>query len=306
MASNRRKSRKSSWLSVLLTVAAIVVVLMRLGGGEIDATLAQSPTPSTAAVEGSMTLTVLEVGKADCLVLQCDGESMIIDGGNEGDEAYILEHLEQMGIEEFRYLVNTHPHEDHLGSLDAVVEQYPVEKAYISPKEHTTRSYENLIDALDAQQVPTEIPQPGDQWQLGGATLTVLSPDPDADYDGYNDWSIVLMAQYGQVKYLLMGDAETPVESDLLESGINLSADVLKVGHHGSSTSSKKAFLEEVSPKWAVITCDYTETAGEPHEEVAQRMEELSIPMLRTDLQGIVTITTDGSTVEVETEREAA
>lgn len=253
-----------------------------------------------------MTLTVLEVGKADCLVLQCDGESMIIDGGNEGDEDYILEHLEDMGIEGFRYLVNTHPHEDHLGSLDAVVLAYPVEQAYLSPREHTTKSYENLLGALEEKNVPTSVPSPGDTFALGGAQITVLSPDPDADYDEINDWSLVLLAEYGDVRYLLMGDAETPVETDLLESGADLSADVLKVGHHGSSTSSKRDFLQAVSPDYAVITCDYTESAGAPHDEVAARLEELEIPVLRTDLSGVLTLHTDGRDVSVETERQAA
>ena len=231
---------------------------------------------------------------------------MIIDGGNEGDEDYILEHLEDMGIEGFRYLVNTHPHEDHLGSLDAVVLAYPVEQAYLSPREHTTKSYENLLGALEEKNVPTSVPAPGDTFALGGAQITVLSPDPDADYDEINDWSLVLLAEYGDVRYLLMGDAETPVETDLLESGADLSADVLKVGHHGSSTSSKRDFLQAVSPDYAVITCDYTESAGAPHDEVAARLEELEIPVLRTDLSGVLTLHTDGRDVSVETERQAA
>lgn len=271
-------------------------------GATDDPGTSAGPLP---AGEG-MTLTVLEVGKADCLVLQCDGESMIIDGGNEGDEDYILEHLEDMGIEGFRYLVNTHPHEDHLGSLDAVVLAYPVEHAYLSPREHTTKSYENLLGALEEKNVPTSVPAPGDTFALGGAQITVLSPDPDADYDEINDWSLVLLAEYGDVRYLLMGDAETPVETDLLESGADLSADVLKVGHHGSSTSSKRDFLQAVSPDYALITCDYTESAGAPHDEVAARLEELEIPVLRTDLSGVLTLHTDGRDVSVETERQAA
>lgn len=329
----RRKARKGGWLPALVTMVLLVLVAVYAGGGDLEAGLGEilgtalptetaapsapvaSDAPETrdpaqtaapqAEGEG-MTLTVLEVGKADCLVLQCDGESMIIDGGNEGDEAYILEHLEEMGISEFRYLVNTHPHEDHLGSLDAVVRAYPVAQAYLSPREHTTKSYENLLTALEEENVPTEIPEPGDTFSLGGAEITVLSPDPDADYDNINDWSIVLLAQYGDVRYLLMGDAETPVESDLLESGIDLKADVLKVGHHGSSTSSKKAFLQAVSPSYAVITCDRTEEAGEPHAEVSERLAELDISVLRTDLSGVLTLYTDGSGVSVTTEREAA
>ncbi len=309
MAAKKRIKGKGNWFSILLTIIAIFIVFFRLADGEPSAVQpAYHPSAAPAVDQGEpgMTLTVLEVGKADCLVLQCDGQSMIIDGGNGEDEAYILQKLGEMDIDRFQYLVNTHPHEDHLGSLDAVVRAYPVERAYLSPKEHTTRAYENLLLALEERNTPVEIPQPGDQWKLGGAVITVLSPDPDADYEGYNDWSIVLQAQYGQVRYLLMGDAETPVESDLLDSGLDLRADVLKLGHHGSNTSSKKAFLSAVSPTWAIITCDRTEKAGEPNAKVASRLEDLAIPSLRTDLCGVITVYTDGTDIAISTERDAA
>ena len=313
MASNKRKNGKNPVLTVILTLVAIVLVLMRMMDEETVEQGAEATPAPTAAIatvqptgeaETGMTLTVLEVGKADCLVLQCDGESMIVDGGNEGDEAYILSQLESMDIEWFKYLVNTHPHEDHLGSLDAVIYQYPVKQAILSPKEHTTSNYERLLAALEEREVPVEVPEVGDVYELGGATITVLSPDPDADYDGYNDWSLVLMCQYGDVRYLLMGDAETPVEGDLVESGVDLRADVLKIGHHGSSTSSRKSFLTAVSPTWALITCDETEEAGEPHEKVVRYLNELSIPYLRTDQCGVITVYTDGEDIAITTQRE--
>lgn len=311
----KRRNGKNPVLTALLTIVAVVLVFLRMMDGEPAETETLSPTPAptvsaavqpTAEDEQGMTLTVLEVGKADCLVLQCGGETMLIDGGNEGDEEYILRQLEGMDIEWIKYLVNTHPHEDHLGSLDAVVYQYPVLTALLSPKEHTTAHYERLLTALEEREVPVEIPSPGDVYELGGARITVLSPDPDADYDGYNDWSLVLMCQYGDVRYLLMGDAETPVEGDLLESGADLRADVLKIGHHGSSTSSRKSFLSAVSPTWALITCDETEKAGEPHEKVVRYLEELNIPFLRTDRCGVITVYTDGQDIAIATERDAA
>lgn len=314
MSSNRKRGAKPNWISLLITVIALAIVIFRMGSGE-DATVSNptTPTPVPSQIvthsgvdeqDMGMTLSVLEVGKADCLVLQCDGETMIIDGGNEEDEAYILGQLKSMGIEKFDYLVNTHPHEDHLGSLDAVINAYPVDLALISPKEHTTRAYERMLDALEDNDVSVAVPQVGDTIKLGGAVLTVLAPEADAAYEGYNDWSIVLMAQYGDVKYLLMGDAETPVESDLLDSGIDLQADVLKVGHHGSNTSSKKTFLAAVNPTYAVITCDYTQEYGDPNAKVVKRLNDLGIPFMRTDQSGVVTIYTDGRDIAINTERE--
>ncbi len=315
MAANRRKNGKNSIFTTILTMIAVVLVLLRLldaqdPAGEpgqpasVATPTAQSVQPTDESERG-MTLTVLEVGKADCLVLQCDGESMIIDGGNNDDESYILTQLDAMGIEWFKYAVNTHPHEDHLGSLDAVITQYPVQQAILSPKEHTTANYERLLAALEEREVPVHIGQAGDSFQLGGATLTILSPAPGADYDGYNDWSLVILAQYGDVRYLLMGDAERPVESDLLDSGVDLRADVLKVGHHGSQTSSKKAFLSAVSPAYALITCDRTVEAGEPNAKVVGSLDDLGVEILRTDLRGVLTLYTDGQNIAISTERQA-
>ena len=266
-------------------------------------TKAPTQTPDAQDSEG-MTLHVLEVGKADCLLLECEGEWMLVDGGNEEDEEYILGKLSEMGVDKLSVLVNTHPHEDHLGSLDAVIYAVEVEQAYLSPRDHTTRNYERLLTALADREVPTKMAEKGEKWQIGGAQVTVLSPEADADYDGYNDWSLVMMVQYGDVRYLLMGDAETPVEGDLVDSGVNLDADVLKVGHHGSSTSSRKNFLAAVSPEYALIPCDGTEEAGAPHEKVVRYLQEYGIPFLRTDENGVISVFTDGKDLALSTERE--
>ena len=327
----KRKSKQSPLMTVLGTLLAVLITLVMWIAGEdfgieISTTLptatpmatpaataaqtpeatAQAPAVSPDADDSAegLTLHVLEVGKADCLLLECEDEWMLVDGGNEEDEDYILGKLSEMGVDKLDVLVNTHPHEDHLGALDAVIYAVEVEQAYISPREHTTRNYERLLTALAEREVPTEMPEPGDTWQLGGAQVTVLSPEADADYDGYNDWSLVLMVQYGDVRYLLMGDAETPVEGDLVESGVNLDADVLKVGHHGSSTSSRKNFLAAVSPEYALIPCDGTEEAGAPHDKVVRYLQEYSIPFLRTDENGVISVFTDGKDIALSTERE--
>ena len=174
-----RRGKQNNWVSVALTIIAVVILFFRILNGDAEepaATGAQTPTPPPTVVavqptdpdEQGMTLSVLEVGKADCLVLQCDGESMIIDGGNEGDEEYVLVQLKNMGISWFKYLVATHPHEDHIGSLDAVIYNYPVGTAILSPREHTTRSYENLLTALSEREVETVDAKRGDTYALGG------------------------------------------------------------------------------------------------------------------------------------------
>lgn len=258
----------------------------------------QEPSTGSEAAQTGFELHVLAVGKADCLLLRCDGQTMLVDGGNTGDEAYIKAYLQAQGVDSLDYVVNTHPHEDHLGALDRIVLAYPVGQAFLSPKPHTTKHYEELLDALEEKQVETSVPEPGDTLVFGGATITFLSPDPDADFgDEINDWSLVFVLEYGQHRFLFMGDAESAAEKALRESGFDLSADVLKVGHHGSDSSSKNKFLDAVSPSYAVITCDKNEEKGEPSEKVLERLAERGVQVFRTDEQGDVVIRSDGQSL---------
>ncbi len=180
--------------------------------------------------------------------------SQVVDTNGSGHGA-LAGFLQAQGVDSLDYVVNTHPHEDHLGALDRIVLAYPVGQAF-------------------------------------------LSPDPDADFgDEINDWSLVFVLEYGQHRFLFMGDAESAAEKVLRESGFDLSADVLKVGHHGSDSSSKNKFLDAVSPSYAVITCDKTEEKGEPSEKVLERLAERGVQVFRTDEQGNVVIRSDGQTL---------
>ncbi len=267
---------------------------------EASPALSPSPGPSDeqAPAETGFQMHVLRVGKADCLLLCCDGQTMLVDGGNTEDEDYIKAYLDARGIERLDYVINTHPHEDHLGALDQIVRAYPVGQAFLSPKTHTTRHYEQLLDALDDCNVPVSIPEPGDTLAFGGSTITFLSPEPDADFgEEINNWSIVFLLEYGRHRFLFMGDAESKAESALRDGPFDLSADVLKVGHHGSNTSSKQRFLEKVSPRYAVITCDKEEEKGEPSDKVLSRLQELDVKIYRTDEDGDVVIRSDGQTL---------
>lgn len=288
--------------TLFLVVALLVIVLAVVVEGDFFATpppseppaqtlpapspSAQTPLPPAPGGWQGFEMHTIDVGKADCILLICDGQTMLVDGGEAINEETIFAYLDQMGIQSLDFMINTHPHADHLGSLDAVARAYPTSIAYLSPKPHTTRHYEDFLLALDETNVDVRIPSVGETLAFGGATITFLAPDPNADFgDSINDWSIVFLLEYQGNRFLFTGDAESPAEQAILSTGADIRADVLKVGHHGSNSSSKKSFLDAVSPDVAVITC-----AEMPNEKVLGRLQERGIQVLRNDLLGSIVI----------------
>jgi competence protein ComEC len=182
--------------------------------------------------------------------------------------------------------------------------KYRPSVAYRSPQTHTTRNYEDLLLALDEAGSEVIVPSPGEGFELGGAQIEFLSPEKDADFgDNINDWSLVFLLTFGGDRLLFMGDAESKAESALLASGFDLRADFIKIGHHGSNTSSKKSFLQAVSPKIAAITCDKEEEKGEPNEKVLKRLADLGVELHRTDLEGNLIFISKGDGIWLENGR---
>ena len=213
----------------------------------------------------------LNVGQADCALLSTNGHYMVIDGGNNGDADTILSYLEGQGVEKLDAVVGTHPHEDHIGSLDAIINHFDVDAVYMPKIMHTSKTFEDVLDAV------------------ANKGLKIKSPS--------NNNSIVLKVNAGETAFLFTGDAEETAEKDILQAGYDLQADVLKVGHHGSSTSSSQAFLQAVKPKYAVISVGVGNSYHHPEEEALQRLQSIGAEIYRTDLQGNIVCTTDGKNI---------
>jgi len=234
----------------------------------------------------------LDVDQADCALVIADGKTMLIDGGNPGDGPKIIDYLRTQGVHKLDFLIATHPHSDHIGGLPYVVENIEITQAFISPFVHTSATYEELLDNLDKANVATAVPKTGQEFDLGGADCRVIANG--GGFDDANDASIILRVAYGDVSALFTGDAEVPAEDAALASGMNLRSTILKVGHHGSETSSGQPFLDAVDPEIAVISCGKDNSYGHPH---ADTLKKLDCEVRRTDEEGTVVLASDGLTV---------
>ena len=250
-----------------------------------------------------LTVYFLDVGQADSALVVCDGAAMLIDGGNVADAQYVVSALAQRGVTALQTVVATHCDEDHCGGLAGVLAKYPAERVLCSVTEYDTKAFSDFVKYADAQGRAIEQPQPGERWALGGAEVTVLGPL--RDYEDNNENSVVLRIDYGETSFLFTGDIGLAAEDELVESGADLSATVLKVAHHGSRGSSGYVFLRAAAPQYGVISVGADNSYGHPTEQALSRLRDADVQLYRTDLQGTVTASSDGKTVTFTTERAA-
>ena len=244
----------------------------------------------------------IDVGQGDCSLIVCGEYTVLIDAGERGNEDNVIEYLYSYGIDELDYVVATHPHSDHVGSLDEVIETFRV-KNVIMPRltEVNTPSnsiYSDLLKAVKASKAKVIAAKAGNEYVLGNAVMTVLGPVYQSD--NLNNMSVVVRIDYGESSFLFQGDAEIDEENDILETGADIDCDVLKVGHHGSYTSSSANYLKKVTPEIAVISCGVDNDYDHPHDKPLKRIRKHTEEIYRTDLCSDIVIISDGETYEID------
>jgi beta-lactamase superfamily II metal-dependent hydrolase len=283
-------------------IAAAVLLLAFIGWYDRTYSPGEAAATDIPAVDDGLTVVFIDVGQGDSILVGDGSDWILVDAGppEAGDD--VVEELRLRGVASLRMVVATHPHSDHIGGLADVLTAFAVEELYMPRVVHDTPTFEALMDVIDEQNRDILTPHPGESIAFPGMRIMFLSPPEDAG-DNLNDASVVLRVDSRYGNLLLTGDISADIEKNLLDSGYDLTADILKVAHHGSDSSSSKAFLKAVNPRLAVIMCGINNSYNHPSGKVLNQLQDLGIDIYRTDRNGTVTVTMTGDGVDIKTER---
>ena len=268
-----------------------------------ESTSTEAQSESILSEGSTFEIHFLDVGQADATLVLCDDEAMLIDGGNAEDSDLIYSYLKTHDIEHLEYMICTHPHEDHVGGLSGALNYATVGTVFCSMCSYDSKTFDSFERYVEKQGKEIEIPSAGETFTLGSSTVSILGPV--GYYSDPNNMSIVLRIQYGNTSFLFAGDAEIDSEQDILNSGENLKSTLLKVGHHGSDTSTSYRWLREIAPEYAIISVGKNNSYGHPTEQTLSRLSDADVTLFRTDLQGHIICTSDGNTVSFTVQRNA-
>ena len=304
-------------------IISLVLLLLLLAGctgnppAETTVPTTEATVPTTEATEATVpaetepasildpdakkfSVHFIDVGQADCMLLECNGVYAMIDGGYDTTGHVTVEYLQNLGVEEIELMIATHPHGDHIGGLPEVLANFPVNNVWSGPITYSNDYVKNFRKGVAAQGLAIVHPQPGDTFQLDDALITVLGPVKKF-YEDANDLSLVVMVEFGDTKFLFTGDMEQLAEDDMLDywgEDMDFSADVLKVGHHGSYSSTHYRFLRAVMPTYGVICVGGNNEYGHPHKDPISRLKDAEVQIYRTDKMYDIVCTSDGVDIE--------
>lgn len=237
----------------------------------------------------------IDVGQGDATLIKADGKYMLIDAGNNDMGTKVQLYLQKQGVEKLDYLILTQTDADHIGGADVIVTKFDIDVTFMGDYKKDTKTYEELINAFKDRGLVYSIPEVGSEYKLGNATFTILAPN--RTYEDPNNSSIALLLKNGNNTFLFTGDCEEEAEKDILANGLPIDCDVYKLGHHGSKTSSSKAFLEAITPVYGVISCEMGNSYGHPHAQPLNSLRSMGTQIFRTDEQGSIVAYSDGTEI---------
>ncbi|MDR1914330.1 MAG: MBL fold metallo-hydrolase [Clostridiales bacterium] len=251
---------------------------------------------------GELVVTFVNVGQGDSILIQQAENAILIDSGEYSQREELTETLQKCGVTALDYVIVTHPHADHMGCMSVIINNFDVRHVLMPDVTATTVSFERMLQAIDAKNLEIESPEPGEYIEAGNIRLQILAPNGD-DYKDVNNYSIITRMIWGESEFIFTGDAEELSEKEVLLTEFDVSADVLKVGHHGSVSSTGEEFLAAVDPDMAVISCGADNSYGHPHVETMDKLNAAQIVVYRTDTMGTITMRSNGNEITVSTEK---
>ena len=296
---NDKKLNKLIKIIIGLVILIVITIQGNLFDNVSNATASINDSTKSdkidAKVKENFSVSFIDVGQADSVLIRNGNYNMLIDAGNNEDGEKLVNYFKSLGIEEFTYVFATHPHEDHIGGMDDIINNFKIDNYYMSNKLSTTKTFMDVLDALDGRNLKYTVPNKGDTLKLGDANIKVIYPGDDKS--NINDSSIVLKITYGKNSFLLTGDATSNVERKIYNE--DNKSDVLKVAHHGSSYSSTDVFLDKVKPYYAVISVGKNNIYNHPSNKTLEKLNKRNIKAYRTDLDGTIVFISDGDNLSV-------
>ena len=265
-------------------------------------------TLSLSSTAENLKLHFIDVGQGDSIFIEIPGnKKILVDGGDRADRiaAGIINYLKDQGVKKLDYIISTHPHADHIGGLEDIIDYFEVGTVLDSGKIHTSKTYENYLIKIDQKNINFDTPRQGDELEIGKSKITFLHPDQQIDNYDLNNSSLVFVLNFGDQNFLFTGDIEKKVESELLEENPDLKVNLIKVPHHGSKTSSLSDWLKNLSPEIAVIQVGADNHYGHPTAEVIELYQAQGAEIYRNDLNGNIVVTADGKNYAVKVDKTA-
>ncbi len=303
MAKNIKNTKLISFLVIVALLIASAIVSSSLFGD--DSLLDMAGLRDEVTSDGNMTVEFIDVGQGDCTLITSSDTVILIDGGEAGEAQTVINYLKNKNITSIDCCIATHPHTDHIGSLYKVFDEFQI-KDVIMPEIPediipTTKTYERFLESVSENAENVLPAVAGEAHTYGDIKIEILAPVND--YDDLNNMSVVSKISFGDTSVMMTGDAGTSSEKDMLKNQrVDYSADILKIGHHGSRTSTSDEWLSAVNPQFAVILCGENNDYGHPHKELIKRLNKFNLEYYRTDLVGNIVFKSDGKNITLVTE----
>lgn len=278
---------KKIWLKYALLCIFLVFVIVGC----------KSTVKTNLNLENNMVTHFIDVGQGDCILIQVNNKNLLIDSGTSDSKETIIRYLKNNNITKLDYVIATHPHDDHIGGMSSIIKTFNVDEFYAPKATSSSQAFEDMIRALKNKNLKIKVAKPNIALDLGPNTTCIMLSPNKTNYKDINNYSCAMKISYKNSTYLFTGDIEKLAEKELLDKGYDLKAQVLKVAHHGSDSSSSQEFLNKVSPKIAVISCGFNNSYGHPSKETLDKFKKLNCIIYRTDLNKNIILISDGTNI---------